>query len=39
MSSQQPALAMNLPVIDLDVFLAKPVDHPEVIEECKKASH
>jgi hypothetical protein len=30
-------LSMDLPVIDLDLFLSKPPDSQEVIHECKKA--
>ena len=29
---------MDLPIIDLDVFLQKPLDSPEVQAECKKAA-
>jgi hypothetical protein len=30
---------MDLPVIDLDLFLNGVRDSPEVVRECKKASH
>jgi len=30
-------LSMDLPVIDLDIFLSKPSDDQEVNHECKKA--
>jgi hypothetical protein len=30
-------LPMDLPVIDLDLYLSKPLDSLEVIHECKKA--
>jgi len=40
----QPAMSlphepsMDLPVIDLDLFLSQPRDSPEVIAECKKVN-
>lgn len=35
----QQGLSMDLPVIDLDLFLSGARDSPEVIAECKKVSH
>ncbi|KAK6835184.1 hypothetical protein PG987_009878 [Apiospora arundinis] len=32
-------LSMNLPIVDLDVFLQKPRDAPEVLAECQKAAN
>ncbi|KAJ4393097.1 hypothetical protein N0V93_002304 [Gnomoniopsis smithogilvyi] len=31
-------LSMDLPIIDLDVFLTKPHDSPEALAECRKAA-
>lgn len=31
-------LSMDLPIIDLDVFLTQPHDAPEVLAECRKAA-
>lgn len=35
----QAELPMNLPIVDLDVFLQKPRDSPEVLAECQKAAN
>ncbi|KAK8041589.1 hypothetical protein PG994_014596 [Apiospora phragmitis] len=32
-------LSMNLPIVDLDVFLQRPRDAPEVVAECQKAAN
>ncbi|KAI0123167.1 hypothetical protein BJ170DRAFT_586798 [Xylariales sp. AK1849] len=32
-------LSMNLPVVDLDVFLNNPRDSPKVLAECRKAAN